>query len=803
MSLADAAAEAEAARSYKVAVESAGEPFSLADDTGRATGFAVELLRAAARDQRLALEFEVAPWPVLIAQFQQGRFDILSNVSSSPGREAFMDFSMPNLVQHGGLFARRDGPALRTPADLAGKRVAVLRDSLGHDYARQQAWGATLVPVLSLAEGIEDLRAGRVDALLGLQLVTTFRLRERGYRDVVLTAVNCDGLSYRMHFGVHPGQADLLSRLNEGLLAVHMNGTYDRLHEKWIGPLEPRRLRFRDVRPYLLPAALLALALLTAFAWQRRVLRRVSRQTEELRRSEERLSLVFEGSQDAFWDWDVPADRVQRSPRWAAMLGYAPAELGTTVADFFRLVHPDDRPAVEADHRAVLRERDQFANEFRLRAKSGEWRWILDRGKVVVRDPATRAPLRITGTHSDITDRKRAEAETARLQSKMLETQKLESLGVLAGGIAHDFNNLLTVILGNTALVRLDARLAPESTGRLDNILAASHRAADLCRQLLAYAGKASFAPSRVHLNAVVEETTRLLELSLPRTAVLEFALAAPLPAIEADLSQIRQVVMNLVLNAAEALGGQPGKIRLETQPTRLAAEELSGAQLLAATGDGEYVRLEIADTGGGMTPDVLEKIFDPFFSTKFAGRGLGLAAVLGIVRSHQGALKVTSAAGRGTVFRVYFPALAGAPAEPPRLPPPAAAARPRPGGAVLVVDDETPVRELVTEVLRAGGYDPVSAADGQTAIEIFRAQPDRFVCVLIDLTMPGLDGPRTLGELRKLRPGVVGIIMSGYSEQDARVALTACGADDFIQKPFTPELLFARLAAAAAKSRP
>ena len=784
-------------RVYQVAVERGAEPFTTADAQGRATGFAVELLRAVAEEQHLSLDFQIAPWPDLIAGFRQGRYDVIANIGYSRQRAEFVDFSLLNLVQYSGVFARKDGLALHTTADLAGKRLGVLRDSLAHDYARRQNWPTILVPVATAAEGLDSLRTGRIDALLAMKLVTIYQLRQQGNRDIELTDIECAGLNYRMHFGVHTGDADLLWRLNEGLLAMRLNGTYDRLQEEWIGPLQPRSLYFRDVRPYLLPLASITLAVILIFLWQRRVLQRVSRQTDELRQSEERLHLVFEGSQDAFWDWDVSNDQVLRSPRWATMLGYTPDEIRGHPHNFSSLVHPEDWPRLEAGQREFWHGRDHFANEFRMRAKSGEWKWILDRGKVVARDPVTLAPLRITGTHSNITERKRAEEESARLQAKMLETQKLESLGVLAGGIAHDFNNLLTVILGNAALLRLDAEVGPASTARFDNIITASNRAADLCRQLLAYAGKGSFAIEHINLNDIVTETARLLELTISRHAVLDFALADKLPSIGADPSQIRQVVMNLLLNASEAMGEPSGRIRLATQVIRLGSAEFSEAQLSSGLAPGDYVRLEITDTGSGMTPEVLGKIFDPFFSTKFTGRGLGLAAVLGIVRSHHGTLRVTSELGHGSTFRIFLPAAQGSSEHPFQPLAPTVRSASGPAGTVLVVDDEAPVRQLVMDVLKAGGYETIGAADGLAALEIFRVNPNRFACVLLDLTMPGLDGPKTLIAMKQLRPDVVGIIMSGYTEQDARASLADCGAVAFIQKPFTVETLYRKLAAA------
>ncbi|MDI1249993.1 MAG: ATP-binding protein, partial [Lacunisphaera sp.] len=402
---------------------------------------------------------------------------------------------------------------------------------------------------------------------------------------------------------------------------------------------------------------LVSVAILGVLLWQRGLLARLSRQARAIRENEERLQLVFEGSQDAFWDWDAPTHRIIRSPRWAGMLGYAPDDIRQSWEGFFALVHPDDQPDVLADEKLIRAGKDNFAIEFRMKAKSGEWKWILDRGKVVTRDPVTRAPQRVVGTHTDITARKQAEAEAARVRHQMVEAQKLESLGVLAGGVAHDFTNLLTVIIGNTSLARLESAGSPANCARLDSVLTASRQAAQLCHSLLAYAGKGGFATQQINLNQIVTETTRLLEVSIGKQAKLEFALAPDLPTNEADPVQVRQVIMNLVTNAAEALGGKAGTIRLSTSAVTLGAASPGGGSASTLEAEpGPYLCLEVADTGEGMDPAMQTRIFEPFYSTKFTGRGLGLPAVLGIVRSHHGTLKVASSPGHGTTVRVFLP---------------------------------------------------------------------------------------------------------------------------------------------------
>ena len=645
-------------------VETHALPFTGADPKGQPVGFSVEMLQAVARDQGLKIKFVVLPWSELLAEFRAGRIDIICNIVDTPERQKFMGFSVTTAHFQGGLFVRKDQPPISTLADLTGRRIAVLKDSRAHQYIQQHGWNVQLDFVPTLQEALDAVHNGRSDLLLANHLVTNDLIKRRGYRDIVASEIRLKDFDYRGHFGVQLDQRELLARLDAGLLNLHLNGTSDHLHEKRIGPIQDRSLRFADLRPYLLPLATLVLVLSLAFVWQRRIVRQISRQIGALRQSEKRLSLVFEGSQDGFWDWDVRLDKVQRSPRWAGMLGYTLEEIGTTRIDFVDLIHPDDREKVRIAVRELWKNREHSALEFRMRAKSGEWKWILDRGKVVARDPITREPLRVAGTHSDITARKHDEEESARLQGKLLETEKLESLGVLAGGIAHDFNNLLTVILGNTSLARLDPAITPENSNRLEKIAAATKRAAHLCRQLLAYAGKENFTIVRLDLNQLIRETTSLLHLSISRQAHLEFSLADSLPEIDADPSQIRQVIVNLVLNASEALGDGSGAIRIVSRSVLIGHLGLPGCLPSGGLPPGEFVCLEICDPGCGMSPAVLERIFDPFYSSKFTGRGLGLPAVLGIVRSHHGAIKVSSRLGMGSTFQVFLPAAKDSPAN-------------------------------------------------------------------------------------------------------------------------------------------
>jgi len=394
----------------------------------------------------------------------------------------------------------------------------------------------------------------------------------------------------------------------------------------------------------------------------------------------------------------------------------------------------------------------------------------------------------LVGFARDVTDRVAAERHRGVLENKLLDAQKLESLGILAGGIAHDFNNLLTGILGNVSLMRLELPASSALREHVDQIESVTIRAADLCRQLLAYSGKGRFVVQALDTSELVRQTAQLLKLSIGKNATLRLDLADNLPLVEADAMQLRQVVMNLVLNAAEALGERAGNISIITGVLHAEGDYLRSTFLAPELSEGSYVFLEVSDNGCGMGPETQAKIFDPFFSTKFTGRGLGLSAVLGIVRGHKGAIKVYSELGRGTTLKLLFPAATA------RAP----AVRVEPvlerRGTVLVVDDEEVVRGVAARILGSYGFDVILASDGREGVERFRERHQEISVVLMDLTMPALDGVDAFREIRALNDAVPVLLMSGYNEQDAVTRFAGKGLAGFVQKPFTVEMLRERL---------
>jgi len=380
---------------------------------------------------------------------------------------------------------------------------------------------------------------------------------------------------------------------------------------------------------------------------------------------------------------------------------------------------------------------------------------------------------------------------SAGIDQRMLETQKLESLGVLAGGIAHDFNNIVMTILGNADLA--ERGLSPDSPARenLHEITQSAKRAANLCQQLLAYSGKGRFVKRTLDLNAVIMEMEQMLRMSISKKSAVRFILAPNLPPLEADLSQIQQVVMNLVINASEAITTPCGVITVSTGSLccdhAYLREIWSGEDLP----EGLYDFIEVADNGCGMDDTVRARIFDPFFTTKVKGRGLGLAAVMGLVRGHRGAIKVYSEPGRGSTFKLLFPAAAAPDSAGPRA---EASGKWRGTGTVLLVDDDESVRKVGRRMLEALGFSVLLADDGREAIEVFRARRSEISCVILDLTMPVMDGGEAFQELRGIDPDVVVLLSSGYNEQETMEQFEGSGPAGFIQKPYHVPLLEEKL---------
>lgn len=499
-----------------------------------------------------------------------------------------------------------------------------------------------------------------------------------------------------------------------------------------------------------------------------------------LKESEEQFRALAHYAPVGIFKTDASGGCTYVNKRWSEITGLSFADAQGD--GWVSVLHPEDMDGVSEHWRQLVDNDNEFFHEYRfLRPNktvsfvSGQAHGLYD---------SNQRKVGYIGTIVDVTERRVLEEQRQLMERKLQDTQKLESLGLLAGGIAHDFNNLLTGIMGNASLASIELPTGSPVQDHLVRINDGSVRAADLCKQLLAYSGKGRFIVKNLSLNQIIQETMHLLHISISKKAVLSSELYEDIPAIEADPTQIRQILMNLVINASEAIGDFSGVISITTGLTRVDREYLGGTVVADELPEGTYASLEVSDTGCGMSPDVLAKVFDPFFTTKFTGRGLGLAAAIGIVRGHKGTIKVYSEEGRGTTFKLLFPIVLGK-AELPVQKSATDGQQHRGKGCVLIVDDEESIRSTVAQMVQKLGYSLELAADGRKAVEMFRENPGYYRIVLMDLTMPHMNGEIAYAEMRKLNPDTPIVLMSGFNQERAISRFKGKGLAGFIEKPF------------------
>jgi PAS domain S-box-containing protein len=510
-----------------------------------------------------------------------------------------------------------------------------------------------------------------------------------------------------------------------------------------------------------------------------------SRAREALRSERELLDRVFSVLEDPVVVVDFRTRLLVRANRAAeAVFGWTCEEMVGRDTSF---LHVDQEHFRE--YGRLLEEayatRGWFEGEFPMRRKSGEVFPARHLARTVRHGELSLA----VGMIRDLTSQRRAEAERARLESALLQAQKMESLSAFAGGVAHDFNNLLVAVLANAEAVA--AAMPPDAPGRaaLDDVAAAARRGAALVRQLLAYAGRARVVRQPLDLSRAVGDVLHILRASVPRKIALETDLAERAPLL-GDRGQLGQVVINLVLNAAEAIGDREGHIAISTGVEKCPAGHPTLALVQPPLEAGPYSWLEVRDDGAGMPPEVTSRIFDPFFSTRSVGRGLGLSAVAGVVRAHGGAVQVESSPGRGSRFRLWLPA--GGPVPAPERPAVAA-------GTVLVVDDEPMVRRLAGWILEDAGYRVLEAGDGVEALELFRSRGGEIDVVLLDFDMPRMDGADTFDAIRAISPGARVLLSTGYGDQPWMERFRGQGLAGTLEKPYAASELVAAVRAARA----
>jgi len=763
--------------------DSAFPPFEYLDDQGRPTGFNVELLREVAAVMGLDLRVELGPWNEVRHDLEAGRIDIITGMFYSTERDSLIDYSVPFITVSYMAFAREN---LRVDSltDLKGLRVIVQEDDIADDLVTRSAMAGAIIRVGSLEQVLRTLDMGDGDCAVVSRMQGLYFIRNLGLKGIHPVGQPLARLNYC--FAVREGNRDLLMKLNEGLSLITTMDRFDRIYMKWFGVYESGQLYspiFRYMR-YILLGFLLLIA--ASVVWNYSLRRQVALRTAELSRelaerqksqkalheSEERFRRIAENARDIIFRMSLPDGRYEYlNPSAARISGYSLEEYYNTPKMIEKLIPPSQRESFQKIWQAMLAGNIPESIEFLTITRSGEEKWIEQRN-VLIRDENGR-PVALEGIATDITDRRKMEEERIR-------TSKLESIGLLAGGIAHDFNNILTTVLGNISLARLIVGDESEVGRILQEGESATLRARDLTGQLLTFARGGAPAKRPLSLGNQIEEAVRFALRGA--NVSFETRIAPDLRPVEGDPSQIVQVLDNLLINARQAMP-DGGKVIVQ-------AENCPGDIRKGPAGEGEsaaagFVRLSVEDAGEGIPEENLVRIFDPYFTTRKGGTGLGLATAYSIVKRHGGWIEVASQPGKGSVFSVFLPASEAQP-EPET---PQEAERSTGAHRILIMDDEAPVRKICSKMLERLGQTVSQAEEGGAALRLFeaaQASGEPFEMVIMDLTVPGgMGGQEMVVRLLELDPEVYTVVSSGYSNDPVLSNPAQWGFKDVVSKPY------------------
>jgi PAS domain S-box-containing protein len=517
-------------------------------------------------------------------------------------------------------------------------------------------------------------------------------------------------------------------------------------------------------------------------------LQKLQKASAALKESEERLNMALEGADMGIWDWNVESGQYVFDRRWAEVAGYSLDDLPTQYKTWKELIHPEDlENTLQNLENHISGAAPNFEAEYRFRHKDGHWLWILHKGRIIQRTPEGKA-LRMSGTHQDISPRKRAEEKQKKLEEQLAHAQKIESVGRLAGGIAHDLNNLLTPILGHCELLFDDM---PRNDPRRDSLLEisrAAEQSRDLLRQLLAFARKQTLQMKILNLNQVIQNIEQILRRTLREDILIELELTPVLPPVRGDVVQIEQILINLAVNGQDAMPNG-GRLIIGTNTRQIAPEE---SQTLDAVAPGNYVVLTVSDTGVGMDKATQDRIFEPFFTTKEPGEGtgLGLATVFGIVKQHGAFIHCYSERGTGTIFRVFFPIQAEKPVADTASDTADSASALTGSETILLVEDQAQVRELCLKFLTKAGYKVLAAQNGVQALSLLAQHSDAIHLLLTDVVLPDLNGKSLYKHIASRRDGIKVLYMSGYTTNVISHHGVLDEEMNFIQKPFSSQAL-------------
>jgi len=764
-----------------IGVDSNNYPYSFIGRDGRMAGFAIDLTRAIEERTHLRFEMHAGKPTELTEWFQSGRVEVLQSYASSPARERMADFSVPYLELAGTMIVRKIDKRIQTPADMAGRRVLVHSGSLGEIWLKENGFSSSVFLVESVPDAMRLLHEGQGDVVLASRLTAMSLILRNKYDDLEARGDVVPGFHSRYCYAVLPGKTRILARLNEGLAILHATGEYDQIYERWFGEVDPRRYSSTQIALAVSIGLSIALAVALIAVVRHRRLSQQVHQSERLYRG------LFEKSPEGLVvigpDPKDPAALViqQLNPAARRLFGMDTNLYVRTPLSMLLM----REPALARQAKGLLGRPGTFSFEVN-RSQEGRFSyWLVT---LVGIDDRTLMVI------SDLSEVKSAEDRLRRSEAQLKQAQKLEAIGTLASGIAHDFNNILTGIMGNSELLRMtpgDAKAVEEGT---EEIMKASQRAKLLVKQILTFSRRSEVRREAVDVKALVGETLGLLRAATPSNIVIRHQPAGDLPAIIGDPTQLNQVLMNLCTNAVQAMKDTQGLLDISEE---LVDIDDTSTKLYPGLRPGPHVRLSVKDNGCGMSPEVMQHIYEPFYTTKAPGEGtgLGLAVVHGIVQNHGGAVTVYSQLGQGTVFRIYLPARQAEEGfmEPLRQ----EGLVHGKGERILLLDDEPIITNVVGNMLRQLGYEVTAFNHAKEALAAFTASPQSWDLVLSDLTMPVLSGQDFAQRVFRLRPTIPFVLASGFFSEEAVRKAQTLGVRQFLDKP----IAFQGLSQAVAQS--
>jgi len=751
---------------------------------GENKGISVEYFNLIAELVGLQVEYvHGIAWPDALENIKkQETIDLLLTAKNVKERRPYMRFSDDYLLMPWVVFSRTKSDFISSIDDLIGKTVAVETKYVMQEILMSEFPAINLLVKNSPAETLQAVASGEADAYIGNLAISTYIINKHNLANLKVACPAPLG-NHNQAFVVRNDWPELVSILNKAIAAIPTS-ELSRLRNKWFNFTFDYGISKTDVFKWLGTIVGVSAIFLLAFAYRNRTLQleiaKRKKIEEELQEVSLRQKETVKAANVGLWDWNLQTNKAHFSKEWKNQIGYTDTEISDDNAEWESRIHPEDLPSIlDATNKSILERNQNHHVEFRFKHKNGSYLWIMAQGSVFENENGE--PIRMVGSHIDITEQKRVEKEKDELESRLQQGQKMEAIGTLAGGIAHDFNNLLAVILGYTDLAREDAPPGTDLDKDLEEIFVAANRAKDLVKQILAFSRQTEVEHLHIKMQPLIKESLGMIRSSIPSTISITEDIDPQCGAVLADPSQVHQILMNLCTNAYHAMETTGGTLSVALKTICIEDDDKN---MLLHLLPGEYAKFTVADTGVGIGPDVVKKIFDPYFTTKEVGKGtgMGLAIIHGIMKECGGTITVDSKLGQGATFHVYFPVV-----KKESLPLIQEQEDiPRGNERVLLVDDEVILADMGKDMLERLGYHVTVQYNSVQALELFQNDPKKFDLVITDQTMPGMTGIDLACKMLAIQATIPIILCTGYSNLIDEESTKGLGIKELALKPLS-----------------